>query len=305
MGHVRMMAAAQPFLSGAISKTVNLPEDATVDQIADVYMQSWKLGLKATAVYRDNCKVGQPLSDAKAKTDDKDSDVLVKAEPEVRYIERPKREKLPQSRVARTTSFKVGQAEGYITVGEYDDGRPGEVFIKMSKQGSTLGGVMDALSVTVSLGLQYGVPLETYVAKFVGQRFEPAGLTTDKDIRMAGSILDYIFKRLALDYLDADVRQMYGIFTTAERTAMVESGSYDTPVVTDEVVPEAKDEAAKAKADAVVAAALAAADEDLVAAREAAAADAPECSVCQTSVGMVRAGACWIHPECGTSTGCS
>jgi ribonucleoside-diphosphate reductase alpha chain len=190
MGHVRMMAAAQPFLSGAISKTVNLPETATVEEIADVYRQGWKLGLKALAVYRDNCKVGQPLADGKAKK-------ATAEEPAPVVLERPVRKRLPKSRPSLTTSFTVGGAEGYMTAGSYPDDGLGEVFLKLGKQGSTLAGVMDAFSMAISISLQYGVPLETYVSKFTNMKFEPAGLTDDPDIRMSQSIMDYIFRRLA------------------------------------------------------------------------------------------------------------
>ncbi len=201
MGHVRMMAAAQPFLSGAISKTVNLPETATVEDIEDVYYQGWKLGLKALAVYRDNCKVGQPLSVGKSAAEEKSEPVVEKV---VEF--RPTRKRLPKARPSQTTSFTVGGAEGYMTAGSYPDDGLGEVFLKLGKQGSTLAGVMDAFSIAISIALQYGVPLETYVQKFTNMRFEPAGLTDDPDIRMAQSILDYIFRRLALDYLPFETR---------------------------------------------------------------------------------------------------
>ena len=233
MGHVRMMAAAQPFLSGAISKTVNLPEDATVEEIEDIYLQSWKLGLKATAVYRDNCKVGQPLADAKAKGADKavEAGAGAAAAEAAKVIEKivyaPARKRLPKSRVSRTTSFTVGGAEGYMTSGAHEDGELGEIFLKLGKQGSTLAGVMDAFSIAVSVGLQYGVPLETYVSKFTNLRFEPAGLTDDPDVRMAQSIMDYIFRRLALDYLSFDDRSMLGIYSAEERQRHLETGSYE------------------------------------------------------------------------------
>ncbi len=223
MGHVRMMAAVQPFLSGAISKTVNLPESATVEEISDVYMQGWKLGLKALAVYRDNCKVGQPLSDGKKKEEPKAAEVVA-TPAQVEY--RPRRRRLPKSRVGRTTSFSVGGAEGYMTSSEYTNGQLGEVFLKLGKQGSTLAGVMDAFSIAISIALQYGVPLETYVQKFTNQKFEPAGMTDDPDIRIAQSIMDYIFRRLALDYLSFDERAELGIYTAAERARYVETGSY-------------------------------------------------------------------------------
>ncbi|HBX81302.1 MAG TPA: vitamin B12-dependent ribonucleotide reductase, partial [Propionibacteriaceae bacterium] len=223
MGHVRMMAAVQPFLSGAISKTVNLPESASVEEIANVYMEGWKYGLKALAVYRDNCKVGQPLSDGKKKETPK---VEAAPEPAVRVEYRPRRQRLPKSRVSRTTSFSVAGAEGYVTSGQYDDGKLGEVFLKLGKQGSTLAGVMDAFSIAISIALQYGVPLETYVQKFTNMKFEPAGMTDDPDVRMAQSLLDYVFRRLALDYLAYDERAELGVYTAAERARYVETGSY-------------------------------------------------------------------------------
>jgi ribonucleoside-diphosphate reductase alpha chain len=240
MGHVRMMAAAQPFLSGAISKTVNLPESATVEEIEDIYLQSWKLGLKATAVYRDNCKVGQPLSDGKSESSKKDqamssgSDSSVErsrdhVETKEVIVYRPTRKRLPKSRTSRTTSFTVGGAEGYMTSGAHDDGELGEVFLKLGKQGSTLAGVMDAFSIAVSIGLQYGVPLETYVSKFSNLSFEPNGLTDDADVRMAKSIMDYIFRRLALDYLSFEDRQALGIYSADERQRYLETGSYELP----------------------------------------------------------------------------
>ncbi len=221
MGHVRMMAAVQPFLSGAISKTVNMPETATREEIADVYFQGWKVGLKALAIYRDNCKVGQPLSDGKAKTETKTDAAPVAAT----GMSHPTRKRLPKSRPSSTTSFTVGGAEGYMTAGSYPDGGLGEVFLKLGKQGSTLAGVMDSFSVAVSIGLQYGVPLETYVQKFTNVSFEPAGLTDDPDVRMAKSLMDYIFRRLALDYLPVETRTYMGIQTTAERSASLDSNS--------------------------------------------------------------------------------
>ena len=234
MGHVRMMAAVQPFLSGAISKTVNLPERATVEEIEDVYLQGWKLGLKALAVYRDNCKVGQPLSDggstAKSAAAARDGEKVV--EKVVEY--RPVRERLPKRRTSQTTSFAVGGAEGYLTAGTYDDGRLGEIFLKFGKQGSTLAGVMDAFSIAVSVALQYGVPLETYVEKFTNMRFEPAGLTDDPDVRMAQSIMDYVFRRLALDYLDFETRDFMGIHSAEERQRQLETGSYAAPTTSED-----------------------------------------------------------------------
>lgn len=232
MGHVRMMAATQPFLSGAISKTVNLPEDASVEEIQDVYMQGWKMGLKALAVYRDSCKVGQPLSDGgSTATDaaaDKAAGVAAAGATQVveKVVYRPTRERLPKRRSSQTTSFAIGGAEGYLTAGTYEDGRLGEVFLKFGKQGSTLAGVMDAFSIAVSVGLQYGVPLETFVEKYSNMRFEPAGMTDDQDIRMGQSLVDYVFRRLALDHMDFETRSFMGIHTAEERQRQLETGSY-------------------------------------------------------------------------------
>jgi len=315
MGHVRMMAACQPFLSGAISKTVNLPEEATVEEVEEVYYEGWKLGLKALAVYRDNCKVGQPLSDGKAKK--KDEPVVESAAPA-----RATRKRLPKSRPSRTTSFNVGGAEGYMTAGAYDDGALGEVFLKLGKQGSTLAGVMDAFSIAVSIGLQYGVPLETYVQKFTNLRFEPAGMTDDADIRMAQSMMDYIFRRLALDYLPADERAALGIFSAAERARALDSGSYgvaetsesapamdevaiETPATPATPAPVAP--VAKAQDIAITSAPAAPAQigssTELLEAMMGRSADAPMCMTC--GVKMRAAGACYVCEGCGSTSGCS
>ena len=312
MGHVRMMAACQPFLSGAISKTVNLPEEATVEEVEEVYYEGWKLGLKALAVYRDNCKVGQPLSDGKAKK--KDEPVVESAAPA-----RATRKRLPKSRPSRTTSFNVGGAEGYMTAGAYDDGALGEVFLKLGKQGSTLAGVMDAFSIAVSIGLQYGVPLETYVQKFTNLRFEPAGMTDDADIRMAQSMMDYIFRRLALDYLPADERAALGIFSAAERARALDSGSYgvaetsesapamdevaiETPVTPAPVAPVAKAQDI-AITPAPAAPAQIGSSTELLEAMMGRSADAPMCMTC--GVKMRAAGACYVCEGCGSTSGCS
>ena len=202
MGHIRMMAATQPFLSGAISKTVNMPEQVTVEDVEHAYVQGWKLGLKALAIYWDNCKVGQPLSaDRKVTTD---TGAVIEVD------EAPVRRRLPKQRPSRTTSFRVGDIEGYLTAGSYPDDGLGEIFVKVSKQGSTLSGVMDAFAIAVSVGLQYGVPLEALVAKFTNMIFEPNGMTDDLDVRIAQSLVDYLARRLAIDYLDVETRQASG-----------------------------------------------------------------------------------------------
>ena len=305
MGHVRMMAACQPFLSGAISKTVNLPEEATVEEVEEVYYEGWKLGLKALAVYRDNCKVGQPLSDGKAKK--KEEPVVESSAPA-----RATRKRLPKSRPSRTTSFNVGGAEGYMTAGAYEDGALGEVFLKLGKQGSTLAGVMDAFSIAVSIGLQYGVPLESYVQKFTNLRFEPAGMTDDADIRMAQSMMDYIFRRLALDFLPADERAALGIFSAAERARALDSGSYSVTEVApamDEVAIETPPAAPVTKAQDIAITAPPAApaqigsSTELLEAMMGRSADAPMCMTC--GVKMRAAGACYVCEGCGSTSGCS
>ena len=229
MGHVRMMAAVQPFISGAISKTVNMPENASVADVAEIYQQGWKMGLKALAIYRDNCKVGQPLSASNKNHGEQSADAsvgaAVEAAPLVPVVTGPVRRRLPKKRPSQTVSFTVGGAEGYLTTGSYPDDGLGEVFIKLGKQGSTLAGVMDAFSIAVSVGLQYGIPLESYVAKFTNLRFEPAGMTDDPDVRIATSVMDYLFRRIALDYLPVDARAELGIFSAEERVAQV-SASY-------------------------------------------------------------------------------
>jgi ribonucleoside-diphosphate reductase alpha chain len=302
MGHVRMMAACQPFLSGAISKTVNTPQSATVDEIADIYYQGWKLGLKALAVYRDACKVGQPLSDGKAKK--AAAPVEVTAAPA-----RPIRKRLPKSRPSITTSFTVGGAEGYMTAGSYPDDGLGEVFLKLGKQGSTLAGVMDAFSMAISISLQYGVPLETYVSKFTNMKFEPAGMTDDPDVRMSQSIMDYIFRRLALDYLPFETRSGMGIYTAEERQRQLETGSYVAEGAEDEV-PEAE----SLKTTSPVADATPAVSErpapveahtstELLEAVTGNAVDAPLCFTCGTK--MRPAGSCHVCEGCGSTSGCS
>ena len=306
MGHVRMMAAVQPFLSGAISKTVNLPESATVEDIADVYRQGWKLGLKALAVYRDNCKVGQPLSDGK-KTEGKENVKVVEKVVET-VVYRPKRERLPKSRQGRTTSFSVSGAEGYITSGAYEDGRLGEVFLKLGKQGSTLAGVMDAFSIAVSIGLQYGVPLESFVQKFTNLKFEPAGMTDDPDIRIAQSFMDYIFRRLALDYLSFDDRADLGIYTAAERARYVETGSYLSEEEEAEM-PEAESLRNDAYDDFNVDGARqpslidAHTTAELMESMTGRAVDAPLCMTCGTK--MRPSGSCYVCEGCGSTSGCS
>ncbi|OEU86003.1 vitamin B12-dependent ribonucleotide reductase [Streptomyces abyssalis] len=316
MGHVRMMAAAQPFLSGAISKTVNMPASSTVEDVEEIYLQGWKLGTKALAVYVENSKVGQPLS-AKRKEE--------KAEPEPEKVVeyRPVRQRLPKGRPGITTSFTVGGAEGYMTANSYPDDGLGEVFLKMSKQGSTLAGMMDAFSIAVSVGLQYGVPLETYVSKFTNMRFEPAGMTDDPDVRMAQSIVDYIFRRLALDFLPFETRSALGIHSAGERQRHLETGSYEPSedeldveglaqsAPKAETVKEAKEKAKEeAKAEGVSEAQAPAPapggahnSTELMEMQLGLNADAPLCFSCGTK--MRRAGSCYLCEGCGSTSGCS
>ena len=294
MGHVRMMAAVQPFLSGAISKTVNMPETATIEDVEEIYFEAWKMGVKALAIYRDNCKVGQPLSDAKAK----------KAEAPVEVVaeHRPVRRRMPKRRTSQTVSFTVGGAEGYMTAGAYDDGALGEVFLKLGKQGSTLAGVMDAFSIAISIALQYGVPLEAYVSKFTNMRFEPAGMTDDADIRMAQSVMDYIFRRLALDYLPFEKRSALGIFTASERAAQV--AGYDTPAAPTEDVVEAVVETLSQSAEiAPKPVAKVHSTAELLDAITGSTSDAPLCMSC--GIKMRPSGSCYACEGCGSTSGCS
>ncbi|ABP53919.1 vitamin B12-dependent ribonucleotide reductase [Salinispora tropica] len=325
MGHVRMMAAVQPFISGAISKTVNMPEQATVEDVEKIYFEGWRLGLKALAIYRDNCKVGQPLSVAKkekaaapAPVEAAPAAVEKVVEKVVEY--RPVRKRLPKKRPSETISFSVGGAEGYLTSSSYPDDGLGEVFLKMSKQGSTLAGVMDAFSVAISIGLQHGVPLETYVSKFTNMRFEPAGMTDDPDVRMAASVMDYIFRRLALDFLPYERRAELGIFTAKERAAQLaaeaeaEANTADLTAMASSAPVENRPEEPKvgpvaqpAQELADVAAAQPApsvgSSTELLEAVIGKAADAPLCFTCGTK--MRPAGSCYVCEGCGSTSGCS
>ena len=294
MGHVKLMAAIQPFVSGALSKTVNLPAEATVADVEQVYFEGWKLGLKALAIYRNNSKVGQPLQDKKGSEAGSSDDVLVAPS--------PVRRRLPKNRRGQTVSFSIAGAEGYMTANAYEDGTLGEVFIKMSKQGSTLAGVMDAFSVSISIALQYGVPLETYVAKFTNMRFDPAGMTDDADIRIAASVMDYLFRRLALDFLPFESREALGIFTAAERAATVASGyGSAAPVVEEELVD--LDGLAQSVPVEHAPAAQVGSSMELLEAQQGIGADAPLCMTC--GVKMRPAGSCYVCESCGSTSGCS
>jgi ribonucleoside-diphosphate reductase alpha chain len=313
MGHVRMMAAVQPFISGAISKTVNLPESATIADIEEIYFQGWKLGLKALAVYRDNCKVGQVLSAGSTASGHAASGE--QADADANSERHPARRRMPKSRVSRTTAFAVGGAEGYMTASSYPDGGVGELFLKLGKQGSTLAGVMDAFSIAISISLQYGVPLEKWVEKFTNMRFEPAGVTDDPDIRIASSIMDYVFRRLALDHLPYEVRSEMGILSAAERTAQL-AGEDPAATVADEDItdmaqsapviqlhpqtgggPGPLDGAGHPGAGALPG------QMEIVESQQGRAVDAPLCLTCGTK--MRPAGSCYVCQGCGATSGCS
>ena len=324
LGHVRMMGAVQPFISGAISKTCNVPEDVTVEDIEQLHLDAWRMGIKAIAIYRDNCKVAQPLSTTKkadggdaappgsdAEARDRAVTAKIAALEAALAQERSRsvdtvvvgavRERLPKRRKSSTFSFRVADCEGYVTVGEYEDGRPGEVFIKVSKQGSTLAGIMDAFSISVSLGLQHGVPLATYLRKYSNMRFEPAGITDDPDLRIATSLIDYIFRRLALDYVSREEREELGVLSTAERVqptlpGVEEAATPGEDLVEDAGVSSVPPSLFNQPPPAHVGAGTApqARPEQR---------DAPLCYQC--GMVMQRAGSCYVCSSCGTTSGCS
>jgi len=314
---VRMMGAVQPFISGAISKTVNMPEDVSVEDVEQLHIDAWRLGLKAVAIYRDNCKVAQPLSTVKKEAEKAGASEAAEAAQEVveRIVERvitvkePVRQKLPRNRRSRTFDFRLADCKGFVTVAEYDDGRPGEIFIRISKQGSTLAGIMDAFAISVSYGLQYGVPLRAYVETFTNTRFEPAGMTDDPDIRFASSLVDYIFRRLAVEYLTLEERQELNVLTVSERTQPTLPGVEESVIETrqgHEIVADPPSvESALTLLDLTsgqptVTAAAPAAPEPAPAKAHS---DAPYCMQC--GVQMQRAGSCHACPSCGTTSGCS
>ena len=323
-GHIRMMGAAQPFISGAISKTVNMPEDVSVEDVADLYYESWKLGLKAVAIYRDNCKVGQPLSMAKKEdkksgqaedSEDRLDEVQPKSQEETKgeeqansdakddsgfVVKAPMRRELPKQRSAKTFEFSVGGSHGFLTVGEYEDGKPAELFINMAKQGSTLGGLMDAFAISISNGLQYGVPLKFYVRKYRSMSFAPSGITDDGDIPMASSVVDYIFRRLALEYLPHEDLLELGLTTEDEDVAQQVSLPVDQepsqPAASWTATESEKTESSQsseANSDKVRVQSFA---KEVVQ-------DAPLCHNCGNAT--VRSGSCHVCMACGTTTGCS
>ncbi len=274
MGHIRMMSAVQPFLSGAISKTVNMPNDVTPEEIKNAYIEAWKLGLKAIAVYRDGCKLTQPLSTSlKEEKENKNE------EKKIAYDQKPQRRRLPDERRSITHKFSIGGHEGYITVGMYEDGSPGEIFIVMSKEGSTISGVMDAFATAVSLALQYGVPLKVLVDKFTHTRFEPSGFTNNKQIPIAKSIMDYIFRWLALKFLPEE----YGNYTTIDTPSEAPKKEH---LITTEKARSEKSSLELTEKHVFISQA-----------------DAPPCPECGSI--MIRSGSCYKCLECGSTSGCS
>jgi ribonucleoside-diphosphate reductase alpha chain len=313
LGHVKMMGAVQPFISGAISKTVNMPEDVTVEDVEDIHIEAWRLGLKAVAIYRDNCKVAQPLAMAKKGEKEGDGGAGAAAAEATDAVERivervvrePIREKLARTRTSRTFEFRVADCKGFVTVGEYEDGRPGEIFVRVSKQGSTLAGIMDAFAIAISHGLQYGVPLRSFIEAFTGMRFEPAGMTDDDDIRFASSLMDYLFRQLAILYLSKQERDELGIHTIAERTQPTLPGVEETVTETvqgQDVSPDPP----SIESASTLAAQMDLGGADPTADPGPAALTSPDAPMCmQCGIQMQRAGSCHACPSCGATSGCS
>lgn len=301
-GHVKMMGAVQPFLSGAISKTVNMPEDVTVEDVEQLHIDSWRLGLKAVAIYREGSKVGQPLSMLK-KGGDAKNEVATEAIETLNdkiIVKGAIHRDLPKVRTAKTFSFRVADSHGYMTVGEYEDGQPGEVFVNIAKQGSTLRGIMDAFAISMSHGLQYGVPLKSYVKSFTSTSFAPAGITDDPEIRTASSLVDYIARRLALTYLSFDDRLELGLADIddmpVEQTSLLAGEEVvETKPPVEEVkasVPTPSEPTPTVSAPAQKAKKATSAD-----------AAAPMCYNCGNQT--QKAGSCYVCTSCGSTTGCS
>ncbi len=296
MGHVKMMAAVQPFISGAISKTVNMPEEATVEDIEQLHLEAWKMGLKAVAIYRDNCKVGQPLSmTKKAGAEDKPAEVVAAAAAVAAPTTAGIRRELPKARSGKTYEFTVADVKGYFTVGEYEDGTPGELFMRVSKQGSTMAGIMDALAISVSHGLQHGVPLRTYVKALTNMNFAPSGMTDDTEIRTASSLVDYVFKKLAHEYLPFEDRLELGLASLEDMPVEQQS----LPVA--EAAP--KEAVAAVAPEKPSAAKPVQAEEKPTASGKVSSETAPLCSNCGNLT--QRAGSCYVCTSCGTTSGCS
>jgi len=304
LGHVKMMGAVQPFLSGAISKTVNMPEDVTVEEVADLHYESWKLGLKAVAIYRDNCKVAQPLAMAKKEGAAEKSEITAAVAQAPVAAGTPQRRMLPKVRTAKTYEFRVAGLKGFFTVGEFEDGSPAELFMQVAKQGSTMAGIMDSLAISVSHGLQYGVPLKAYVRMFTNMTFAPSGLTDDVQIRTTSSIVDYIFRRIGKDYLSASDQLEVGISTPET----VQTTQQQTLLTAIEPVAEVNQQAIKEavvlndtlleKPEPAVTPAQSTSKSEPVSEST-----APLCVECGALT--MRAGSCYVCGVCGTTTGCS
>ncbi len=300
-GHVKMMGAVQPFISGAISKTVNMPVESTVEDIEELHRLSWKLGLKAVAIYRDGSKVAQPLSSK--KDDDKKDEVLAAHEPQTAEqvteqliaMQPHIRREVPRVRNAKTFEFRVADSKGFVTVGEYEDGTPGELFLRIAKQGSTLAGIMDAFAISVSHGLQYGVPLKSYVKAFINMSFAPSGMTDDAEIRSASSLVDYIFRRLAKQYLSLDDQLELGLVSLEDLEA--EALTHQASLLDTE--PQVEDQATDITQAPVPARVV----EKPVATKASSAETAPLCYSCGNQT--QRAGSCYVCMSCGTTSGCS
>ena len=307
LGHVKMMSAVQPFLSGAISKTVNMPEDVSVEDIEQLHIDAWKMGLKAVAIYRDNCKVAQPLSMAKKDGAEKSAPVGmtaaaapagVEAISDKFIVKGAVRRELPKVRKSKTYSFRVADSHGYMTIGEYDDGTPGEIFMSLGKQGSTLAGFIDAFAISVSHGLQFGVPLKDYVKSFTSMTFAPSGITDDSDIRMASSLVDYIFRRLALDYLSFDDRLELGLASIDDMPDQQTTLLEEDTTLKAEVKPAEQLASPTPEPVSTVSRSATAKPKSVVSDST-----APLCFNCGNQT--QRSGSCYVCTACGSTTGCS
>ena len=307
LGHVKMMAAVQPFLSGAISKTVNMPEDATVEDVEKLHMDAWKMGVKAIAIYRDNCKVAQPLKTGQDKDysdDKKTAGESVASNTETKtadgfILRGAVRRNMPRVRRSKTYEFKVADSKGFVTVGEFEDGTPGEIFVKVAKQGSTFAGIMDAFAISVSHGLQYGVPLKSYVKSFTNMLFAPSGLTDDPEVRTASSFVDYIFRRLAKSYLSYDDLLELGLASPADQ---VQKGEEQQTTLVDEqdTVPSGLTPAEEGLSVDIGPLEDSPTSSQPNPFRDS---SAPMCFNCGNQT--QRSGSCYVCAACGQSTGCS
>jgi ribonucleoside-diphosphate reductase alpha chain len=309
MGHIKMMGATQPFISGAISKTVNVPKDASVEDIEQAYLESWRLGAKAISIYRDGSKRTQPLNTSKAAIDAKgviqseSTAEAVKAAVAAALSSRtPMRRKLPDERQAITHKFDISGHEGYITVGLFEDGMPGEIFLVMAKEGSTISGFADAFAQAISYALQYGVPLQALVDKFSHVRFEPSGMTRNPDVRFAKSIVDYIFRWMASKFLSPEAQFRAGVNNRdeAEVTESFDSAQGKATAVPTPKAPSTP--TAKVSPTGAIIPGNAAPRTSQFAAMQNQE-DAPPCSTCGSI--MVRSGACYKCSNCGTTSGCA